>query len=255
MTGQAERMQILDMIESGKISADDGLTLLRALVTNQPETAEDEGTVEENWLEEKTQLEASMRSMSFQTQSTLDRSIHPELEISDAQKESTSNQTKFRQETSAYTTSSIPIETQKWRHFWMIPFWIGIAILIAGGGLMFWTLEAKGIGIGFIFASLPFILGLAIILLAWQSRTSPWIHVRITQSPGEKPENIALSFPLPIRPTLWFFRNFGGRMPEIQNISLDEILFAVEQSSKTESPIYIQVDEGERGEKVEIYIG
>lgn len=137
----------------------------------------------------------------------------------------------------------------------MIPFWLGVIVLIIGGGLMYWTLDTRGVGVTFILASIPFILGLGIMLLSWQSRTAPWIHIRITQPAGEKPERIALSFPLPIRPALWFFRTFSGHIPKMQDISLDEILIAVNQSTNAENPIYVQVDEGDKGEKVEIYIG
>jgi hypothetical protein len=256
MTDEAERMQILEMIENGKISAEDGLTLLRALVSNQAETDDfendtvdivEDSSANENLLSlahpqagYQHETRTNPTAADFMTASTI-----PPTEMSGSAPEETKTQ----------PARSIPEETQKWRQFWTIPFWIGVVILIIGGGLMYWALDARGAGVAFILASLPFILGLGIMIISWQSRTAPWLHIRITQPAGEKPERIALSFPLPIRPALWFFRTFGGHIPKMQDISLDQILMAVEQSTNADNPIFIQVDEGENGEKVEIYIG
>lgn len=259
MADEAERMQILEMIESGKISAEDGLTLLRALVSNQADMDDDEVDIQDDEDEtysasnlspssslssNQTVIQNESRSYS-KTAGILADEISQPLEISGQVSEAAETQ----------PARSIPEETQKWRRFWMLPFWLGVIVLIIGGGLMYWTLDTRGVGVTFILASIPFILGLGIMLISWQSRTAPWIHIRITQPAGEKPERIALSFPLPIRPALWFFRTFSGHIPKMQDISLDEILIAVNQSTNADNPIYVQVDEGDKGEKVEIYIG
>jgi hypothetical protein len=44
-------------------------------------------------------------------------------------------------------------------------------------------------------------------------------------------------------------------MPQFQQANLDEILQAVDDTTSPENPLYIEVDEGENGEKVQIYIG
>lgn len=258
MSNEAERMQILDMIERGKISAEDGLVLLQALVPNQVDL--DESDLEDEPLDDSyPSRNQSSPDLSFQAQPVLAQGAQFSSPASTSQDEATTEKPEFTEnligEAIAQPAKSIPIETQKWKRFWMIPFWIGVAILVAGSGLMYWALQSRGIGVAFFFATLPFVLGLGILLLSWQSRTSPWIHLRISQPAGEKPEHIALSFPLPIRPALWFFRTFGGHIPKVQNVSLDEILWAVNQSTSADNPIYIQVDEGDKGEKVEIYIG
>lgn len=259
MTDEAERMQILDMIESGKISAEDGLELLRALVFHQDDAEQDDSDYADGY-EESAQSDTHISfTSSLQDQAASQQNIPLSTRAGNILDDHTNEQTEFTgqaaEETATQTASSIPIETEKWRRFWMIPFWIGVVILVIGGGLMYWALESNGIGVAFIFATLPFIFGLGIILLSWQSRTSPWIHLRITQAAGEKPERIAISFPLPIRPALWFFRTFGGHIPKMQDISLDEILLAVNRSTNSDNPIFVQVDEGDNGEKVEIYIG
>ncbi len=117
------------------------------------------------------------------------------------------------------------------------------------------TYLSSGFGFWFVCATLLLLFGLLVMLLAWQSRTAPWLHLRIEQKPGERPQRIAFSFPIPIQPAVWFVRVFGNRIPSLRNTSLDEVLLAVGETTSSENPISIQVDEGEDGEKVEIYIG
>ena len=93
------------------------------------------------------------------------------------------------------------------------------------------------------------------IAFAWISRVSLWLHLRVQQAPGEWPQQIAFSFPLPLRLAAWFLRIFGRYIPNLQDQRLDEIILAVGRSASPDNPIYIQVDEGESGEKVEIFIG
>ncbi len=258
MTRETERMQILDMIESGKINAEDGLALLQDLLSNQVEEDEDENEADETLFTASFSQDKPIANAPLQTQPPVAHNEQLNSKTENFGEDSQRKAPDFPEQIGESVTQpvlSFLVETQKWRRFWMIPFWVGTAILIISAGLMYWAIETNGIGVAFIFATLPFLLGLGIMLFSWQSRTSPWIHIRVTQAAGEKPERIALSFPLPIRPTLWFFRTFGGRIPKIQDISLDEILFAVEHASNPDNPIYIQVDEGDKGEKVEIYIG
>ncbi len=231
MTDEAERMQILDMIERGHITPDEGLKLLQALVS---------GGEEEDELLADREIAAAVAPT-------------PEMRAASAQPAPAFEPQP--QELVDRQPSALPADAARWRQFWMIPLWIGVAILVLGGILMVSVLERAGLGFWFVLSAIPFLLGLVIIILAWQSQTAPWIHLRVTQAKGETPEHIAFSFPIPIRPTLWFLRTFGWKIPKLQEISLDKIIMAVDQSAKAENPIYIQVDEGEQGEKVEIYIG
>jgi hypothetical protein len=151
--------------------------------------------------------------------------------------------------------TELPPDIEKWRRWWVVPLWVGVGITVLGGSLMYAALQSGGIGFWFLCAGLPFTLGLVLIILAWQSRTSRWLHLRIQQRPGHSPERIALSFPLPIRLTAWFFRTFRDRIPGMQNTSIDEIVMALDQSANPESPLYISVNDEEAGENVQIFIG
>jgi hypothetical protein len=82
------------------------------------------------------------------------------------------------------------------------------------------------------------------------------LHVRVHQEPGEWPQTIAISLPIPIRFTAWLLRiakpyihNHG-----IERANLDELILALEKTSP-DQPFYVKVDEGDSGEKVEVFIG
>ena len=234
------------MTTNGQISAEEGLQLLQAL----------NGQVD--FLEKP--LEAPTEEEDFQTALPLSETsdwpaaaqetaeIHPGILDALPPDEKPASQESLE-------TNALPASARKWRRWWMIPLWIGVAITVSGGLLMYYALESNGIGLWFIFASVPFIIGVAIMALAWSSRSAPWLHLRIQGRSGESPERIAFSFPIPIRPTAWFLRTFGHKISRLEGTSLDEIILAVGNTTSPENPIYIQVDEGENGEKVEIFIG
>lgn len=90
--------------------------------------------------------------------------------------------------------------------------------------------------------------------LTWQSREGHWLHLRIEQKPGEWPQQISFSLPLPLRPTAWFLRNFGDRIPSLHGMALDEVILALSSVTTVEEPIYIEVNDDEDGERVLIFI-
>ena len=149
----------------------------------------------------------------------------------------------------------LPADAQKWQRWWMLPVWIGVAITVFGGLFMYLAMQSSGVGLWFVCASVPFILGLLVIMLAWGSRSAPWLHLRVEQPPGEKPQRIAFSMPLPIRPAVWFLRTFGRWIPSLKEQAWDDLILAVGDKTSPSNPLYIVVDEDETGEKVEIYIG
>jgi len=146
-------------------------------------------------------------------------------------------------------------DLNKLKSWWVIPFWIGVSITVLGGALMFWAWSAHGIGFGFIAAWIPFLIGVGLLVLGWNSRTGPWLHLRIQQKPGEKPERITISFPIPNRFFAWSLRTFGSFVPKMNLSGADEILLALGNYSQGDAPLTIDVDDSDEGEKVKIYIG
>ena len=238
MDAQSERMHILERIEHGEISVEEGLTLIETL----PEA--EETTVSIPLLDESLAGQDMMNVSETEQEPSEPEIILPYIPVGDSSVPTT------------YTRpSGLPPDAKKWKGFWMIPLWIGVAFTALGSWLMYLAIESSGFGFWFICAALLFTLGVIVITLAWQSQFSPWLHLRVQQRPGEYPQRIAFSFPLPVRPAAWFLRNFGRHIQGLDSSSLDDILMSVDRVTQSENPIYIQVDEGEEGEKVEIYIG
>jgi len=225
-----ERRIILKMIQSGKISAEEGLLLLQAL---DPDGGEDQTDEISNQTPTNTS-ETMLASELGSTPAEISAEPDPAPEIDKAE--------------------VIPEDAQKWRRFWSIPLWIGVGLIVVGAFLMYYAQQSAGIGLWFLCAWIPFLIGLAFVVIAWQSRNSAWLHLRIKQPPGEWPQRIALSLPLPLGLTAWFIRTFRPFIPHMDDIALDEVLLALQGTTTKETPFYIQVDE-EDGEHVEIYIG
>lgn len=225
MTEESERVHILEMIERGVISAAEGVRLLNAISGQFPE------------------------SPSTHTAEVPQPAAQPPAE---AEAPAAYHEPAPR---AAKAPAEIEASARKWRRWWWVPLWVGVGITVISAGLMYWAYAAKD-GFGFWFACtwFPFLLGVAIMALAWASRTARWLHVRVHQAEGEKPRNIAISLPLPIRFTAWLVRIFRPHIPKAEGVNIDEMILALEKTSP-DAPMFVQVDEGEDGERVEVYIG
>ena len=228
MSSRDERLQILEMIDSGVISAQEGARLLQSL----------EGELDQDEVGEGT----SANEQSLET-SSLDQIADSAPPPRDAFGEHSQTKLEF------------DAHVEKWRRWWMIPLWVGVGILIVGGLLTLWAYQVSGFSFWFGCAWVPFLLGLGVIILAWSTRTSRWLHLRVQQKPGERPQTIALSFPIPIRLTAWLLRLFRNKIPGLGKSGVDELVLAMGSSTNPETPFFIEVDEGEDGERVQIYIG
>lgn len=227
MSEPDSRMHILQMIEDGKISAAEGLRLLNAMSGKSSEAP----------------VEAEATNSTGE----------PEVIASEpAQAESASTGEVGH---TAKPSAAHDPQIQYWQQWWMIPMYIGVGITIVGALLMYWAIEASGIGFWFLCSWLPFLLGLVITVMAWASRTSRWVHVRIDNANGVKSRRIAISLPVPLRVVAWALRTFGNRIEALKHTAIDEMLLALEDSATPDAPIFIDVDKGEKGERVQVYIG
>jgi hypothetical protein len=214
MTEHNEILEILDMIERGTISSEEGMKLIKA-IEDSDEILEDE------YQAAKSELEGTGSDPIGETSySDVDRA-----------------------------------KLEEWRKWWIIPFGIGVGITVLGAGLMYWGWSAAGFGLGFFLAWIPFLIGISILVLGWNSQTGLWLHVRVDQKPGESPETIAISLPLPTHFTAWFLRTFGPIIPGFKASGLDEVILALADRSKQDAPLTIDVQDDEKEEQVRIYIG
>jgi hypothetical protein len=216
MTDQ-ERAQVLKMIEDGKISPEEGLRLLQTLEQNP---ADEEGG------------SAAPRTGQLPAPEVMDEKPRrdPDPEIKRV--------------------------AEKGRRLWYIPLAAGILLTVLGGFIMYWNIHPTGFSAWFYCLGLPvLLLGVAVTALSAASRTSRWIFLHVEQKPGEHPQRIVLGFPLPLRLTAWFLRVFRNRIPNLEKTSADELLMALEETTSTDAPLVVNVDEGDDGEKVQVYIG
>ena len=145
--------------------------------------------------------------------------------------------------------NELPDFSNRWRTWWLIPFAITIAV-VAGGiaigqvGGWWWLIAGPMLLVG----------GIVLILMI-ASMGSPWVHVRVDTGQDEWPRKIAISLPLPLRVSAWVLRTFGVHIPGLENTSLDELLIALEANLTSGEPIQIEVDEGESGEHIQVYLG
>ena len=150
-------------------------------------------------------------------------------------------------------SAELESEIARWKRWWSIPFSIGIGITLLGAGLMYWGVVSAGLGWIFWLSWIPLLFGQLVIILSWNSQYARWVHVRIRQRSGTRPQRIAFSLPLPIRFGVWLLRHFGSYIPQLQDKQLDDILSTLDDSLSSDLPIFIHVNEDE--EDVLVYVG
>jgi hypothetical protein len=224
MTDQ-EREQVLKMIASGKISAEEGLKLMRTLDQSR---AEEEMPVGIKVIgagsnpevgEEKTAREDQAAKSSFENDPRIAR---------------------------------VKATVQR---LWQIPLWIGVFITVLSAWGMYMLVRAANLNFWFYFLSLPLLLGVLIMVAAVGSRRARWLFVDVHQKPGESPAHIFLGFPLPLKLAAWFLRTFGRYIPDLGKTNVDEVIEVIETGFTGKEPLVVNVDEGEDGERVQVYIG
>jgi hypothetical protein len=113
-----------------------------------------------------------------------------------------------------------------------------------------------GIGlsqVGLIFASL--MVSSMVVIVSATTSQSPWVHVRIRTGADDGFRKINLHLPLPLRLSAWGLRIFGGNMPGLDATGVDELIMSLEGDITRETPIHIEVHDGEDGEHVDVFMG
>jgi len=233
MSTETERTKILEMIEQGVISAQEGIKLLDALDGTPGGDSFPE-------LESRPEITAPLSSFSPEPPDDFEEQPEEEPEV------------VYHPPEASHPPD--PAEIQKWKRWWVIPMWVGVGITVLGGALMYWAFDASGVGFWFACAWFPFMLGVLVMALAWASRTAPWLHVRIQQKPGETPQKIAISFPLPIRLAGWGLRTFGHHIPNMEGVDMESMMKAIDASAREGTPFFVDVND-EDGEHVQVFIG
>ena len=140
----------------------------------------------------------------------------------------------------------------RWASFWIYPMLAGGGVLILGS-LVTALVYATGAARGWLVCGwLPMLLGLGVMLLALWTRRAPWLHVRISEEGQRK---IALSFPLPLSLAAWVVRLIQPFVPKLRESAVDELILALRDSRVPGEPLFVDVQDDEAGERVEVYFG
>jgi len=244
MPSENERLRILGMIENGELSPDEGARLLSGL-TDEPSPPEDLSEQDAMQVLEKVERgELKPEQAADLLRASAGNESHP------APKGDAVEITAH----APHPHAEMP-KLGRWRDWWMIPLWVGVAITLLSSYGMYAISQSSGTGFWFYVGLLFLLFGVGLTALAFASRDAPWLHVRVKQSPGEKPERISISFPIPIGLSTWFLRNFGHHIEGLNQTAVDEIILALENNLNSDQPLYIEVDESENGEQVQVFIG
>ncbi|MFN2151264.1 MAG: SHOCT-like domain-containing protein [Anaerolineales bacterium] len=253
-----ERLRILERIENGEITPEEGAKLLMEVEAGEVTASEAEALTPMRILEmidagEISPEEGARLLQGGESSEPMESIFSEEADTPDSEPEPARVEVVSAPDSERFAAAE-PEKIERWQQWWMIPLWIGVGITVLSGLWMNSLLQKDNFGFWFYFSWLPLILGITLIALAWASRTAPWLHVRVKQS-GESPENVAVSFPIPLRLSAWVLRTFGGHISGLDNTNVDEIITAIDLYATSKQPIYIQVDVDEDGEHVEVFIG
>ena len=139
-----------------------------------------------------------------------------------------------------------------WSRFWIYPALVGGGLLLVGA-LIMGLVYATGATSGWrVCGWLPMIVGLLVALLAWWSRTARWLHLRIREQ--DKPK-MMISFPLPLTLAAWAVRIAQPFVPKLKETAADDLIIALRDSTGRGEPFFLDVEDDEEGEHVQVYVG
>ena len=154
----------------------------------------------------------------------------------------------------AESASAPPLQVPKgFSHFWLYPLWAGVGTLVLGAILLYAVYGARA-GWGWALCGWPlFALGVLVTVVAWWLRTARWVHVRVR---GKDAARVSISLPLPIKPTAWVIKIVKPFVPQFRDTGVDEAIMGLADALKEgNEPLYVDVNDDESGEHVQVYIG
>ncbi len=149
---------------------------------------------------------------------------------------------------------SPPVELPRFGSPWLIPMYAGLVLFLCGALAIFPLYTASGSWLLAACGWPLFVIGLLTMIAAYASRRSRWVHVRVTHADGSK-RSVKLSFPLPLRLSAWALKVGSRFVPKLKDTSIDEMIVALAEGLKGDQPLYVDVQEGDDGERVQVYIG
>jgi hypothetical protein len=138
------------------------------------------------------------------------------------------------------------------RWLWQGAFWTGVALLAGGGLLMASVYSQGGATGGLVWGWILFIFGVLVTLLGWWLQRAHWLSVRVRQSKGP---NVTIALPMPLTLTAWALRIARPFVSELEETRADELLLALRDEIRNGNPFFVEVNDEEDGEHVQVYFG
>lgn len=266
-----ERLKILEMLAEGKITADQATQLLSALAEEaEAEESEAEYGAEEAFetldepqgqrieFTEDDSIPDPVTGEALPAQAVLGSSSPAPAKLGSSSTASSSASGSAAGSVAASGMSPSP-NFKKFRSWWTIPLAVGATLALLSGWWLFLGTLREWNGFWLACLWLPLLLGVFLATLGWLSRTAKWLHVRVDTGEDEWPRHIAISFPIPVRLTAWALRTFGHFIPDeggrFNSQQLEMIFESMTNALTPEEPLYVEVNEGQGKEKVQVYIG
>ena len=234
------RLDILRRVESGELSLEDGNHLLFELEEREGEAATLSGPEKLDGAQAgPAEIPQPGTVDSFQTEPAL---IAQEASEPDALP-------------TGQPVEDVPRSSKMtgWRGLWVVPFVLGLLLTLVSANWMYLGLVSAGLSWGFWLSFFPFAFGVIIMWASWQMRLARWLHLRVRQKPGVRPQVFTFSLPLPIGLTRWVIQRFGQFAPSINGQDSVEILDELDRAFAGDDPLHVYVD-GADGQQVEIWI-
>lgn len=140
------------------------------------------------------------------------------------------------------------------RRYAMVPLGIGVVFTVLASYWLFVLVQSSNYGFWFACAWFPLLLGVLLVALSAGGMNARWLYVNVEQEPGEWPQHITLGFPVPLGLLGWLLRNFGHYARDMDRQRVDDILTLL-KTADAHGPLIVNVDEGDHGERVQVYIG
>ncbi len=213
-----ERKKILQMVEEGRISAEEAASLMSALSEDEEEEAA-EAEVLESGAGSGFERDASSGSR---------RTEAPEFD-----------EIKARA-----------------RRFALIPLWAGVLVTVLSAWAIYAIQQSAGTNFWFYCMILPLMLGVLLIALGAGGRSSRWLYINVDRrdaEPGDGPRNITLGFPVPFGLVAWFFDNFGHHIRGVNRKTAEGIVQMMHATGESDEPLMVNVDDDDA--RVQVYFG
>ncbi|HEX2698469.1 MAG TPA: hypothetical protein VHM28_12235 [Anaerolineales bacterium] len=143
------------------------------------------------------------------------------------------------------------------RYWWQILLWIGVGVTALSGYWLYRLVNVSNFGFWFYCAWAPLLFGVLLSLgLLLSASASRWLYVKVWQPEGSDwPHQIVFGLPLPLGWVGWFLRNFGQYIEGLRHSDVDEIIQFINDGFSLKEPLIVNIDQGEHGERVQVYLG